>query len=109
MARLKTSVSTDKSDLRVNFFRPRPGFMRREVTVICLALLAWAVVSIGFPLSLGITAKEPGASLSVGRWIFGMPWHYWFSGHFLIVWFILICAMFNVLIDWLTKNYRKRP
>lgn len=108
MSPLKPSPPTDRSDLQINFFRPRPGFMRREVTVISLALVAWAVVSIGFPLSLGITAEDPGTSLSTGRWIFGMPWHYWFSGHFLIVWFIFICAMFNLLIDSLTKNYRKR-
>lgn len=108
MSQPKTSSLVNRTDLKVNFFRPRPGFMRREVTVICVALLAWAVVSIGFPISLGITAREPDASLSAGRWIFGMPWHYWFSGHFLIVWFIFICAMFNFFIDWLTKNYRKR-
>ncbi|HKL25166.1 MAG TPA: DUF4212 domain-containing protein [Desulfuromonadales bacterium] len=108
MAQPTPSATPEQSDLRVNFFRPRAGFMRREVSVIWLTLLAWALVSVGFPLSLGITADDPAASLSTGRWIFGMPWHYWFSGHFLIVWFIFICAMFNILIDWLTKSYRKR-
>ena len=96
------------TDLRINFFKPRPGFMRREVTVICLTLFAWAMVSIGFPFCLGLTATDPKALVSAGKSLFGMPLHYWFSGQFLIVWFILICFIFNILIDWLTKSYRKR-
>jgi putative solute:sodium symporter small subunit len=95
-------------DLHINFFRPRPGFMRREVTVICLTLLAWAVVSIGFPLCLGMTTTDPTALINGGRSVFGMPLHFWFSGHFLIFWFILISAIFNFMIDWITKSCRKR-
>ncbi len=82
--------------------------MRREVSVICVTLFAWAFVAIGFPLCLGITTTDPAALANANRSIFGMPMHYWFSGHFLIVWFILICFLFNVMIDWLTKSYRKR-
>jgi hypothetical protein len=37
-------------DLRVNFLRPRRGFMRREVTIIWVTLTAWAVLTFGFPL-----------------------------------------------------------
>jgi putative solute:sodium symporter small subunit len=93
--------------LHVNFFKPRTGFMRREVTVILITLLAWAVVSIGFPIYLGISATDPAQPVSSGKSVFGMPIHYWFSSQFLILWFILICFIFNVLIDWLTKSYRK--
>jgi len=91
-------------DLRVNFLRPRPGFMRREVTIIWITLTTWAVLTFGFPLYLAFC---PQAHLP-GRTIFGMPLHYWFSGQFLIVWFILICCIFNLLIDWLTESYRRR-
>jgi putative solute:sodium symporter small subunit len=91
-------------DLRVNFFRPRPGFMRREVTLIWVTLTAWAVLTFGFPLYLAFC---PQARLT-GRTIFGMPAHYWFSGQFLILWFILVCFIFNLLIDWLTDSYRRR-
>ncbi len=97
-----------EQNLQINFFKPRPGFMRREVTVICLTLFAWATVSIGFPFCLGLTATDPTALVETGKSLFGMPLHYWFSGHFLIFWFILICFIFNLLIDWLTKSYRKR-
>lgn len=91
-------------DLRVNFLRPRPGFMRSEVTIIWITLTAWAVLTFGFPLYLAFC---PQAQLP-DRTIFGMPLHYWFSDQFLIAWFILICCVFNLLIDWLTESYRRR-
>lgn len=96
-------------NLRVNFFKPRPGFMRREVSVISITLFAWAIVAIGYPLCLGLTTTDPSVLVATGPSIFGMPLHYWFGGHFVILWFILICFTFNVLIDWLTKSYRRRP
>jgi putative solute:sodium symporter small subunit len=92
------------TDLRVNFFCPRPGFMRREVTIIWITLTAWALLTFGFPLYLAFC---PQAQLT-GRTILGMPVHYWFSGQFLILWFILICFIFNLLIDWLTESYKRR-
>jgi putative solute:sodium symporter small subunit len=91
-------------DLRVNFYRPRPGFKPREVTIIAITLPAWAVLTFGFPLYLVFC---PQAQLP-GRTIFGMPAHYWFSGQFLILWFIIVCFIFNLLIDWLTESYRRR-
>ena len=91
-------------DLRVNFFRPQPGFMHSEVTIIGITLAAWAVISFGFPIYLALYPQTP----LIGRTIFGMPVHYWFSGQFLILWFILICFLFNLLIDWLTERYRRR-
>jgi len=91
-------------DLRVNFFRPRPGFMRREVTIIWLTLSAWALFTFGFPLYMVFC---PQARLT-GATIFGMPVHFWFSGQFLIIWFILICVIFNLLIDRLTASFHRR-
>ena len=92
------------ADLRVNFLRPRRGFMRREVTIIWVTLSVWALLTFGFPLYLVFC---PQAQLT-GRTIFGMPVHYWFSGQFLILWFILVCIVFNLLIDGLTESYRRR-
>lgn len=92
------------ADLRVNFFRPRRGFMRREVAIICVTLAAWALLTFGFPLYLVFC---PDAQVT-GRTIFGVPVHYWFSGQFLIFWFIGVCVVFNLLIDGLTESYRRR-
>ena len=91
-------------DLRVNFFRPRSGFMRREVAIIWFTLSVWALLTFGFPVYLAFC---PQARVT-DRTIFGMPVHYWFSGQFLIFWFILVCIAFNLLIDRLTESYRRR-
>lgn len=91
-------------DLRVNFFRPRRGFMRREVTIIWVTLGVWALLTFGFPLYLAGDAQTE----LTARTVFGVPFHYWFSGQFLIVWFILVCFIFNLLIDWLTESFRRR-
>jgi putative solute:sodium symporter small subunit len=90
-------------DPRVNFFRPRPGFMRCEVSIIWSTLAAWAMLSFGFPIYLALSPQAPLLDYT----IFGMPLHYWFSGQFLTLWFILICCIFNLLIDWLTESYHR--
>lgn len=94
---------------RINFFRPRPGFMRREVIFICLALCGWALVTFGFQWLLVQQQTSPdGTGPLTERTVFGFPFHFWFSGQFLIVWFILLCFYFNVLVDRLTERFRKR-
>jgi len=93
---------------RINFFRPRPGFMRREVTFIWLALCGWALVTFGFQGLLALQGGAEGSAALTERTVFGFPFHFWFSGQFLIVWFILLCFFFNVLVDRLTERYRKR-
>lgn len=97
-----------REDLRVNFFRPRPGFMRKEVTIIWITLIAWATMTFGMPIHLALTHTDPTATLSEVTYIFGIPAYFWFSGQFLILWFIFLCFFFNILIDWLTTSSRKR-
>ena len=94
---------TPPQQQRVNFFRPLRGFMRGEVIIISVTLTAWALLTFGFPLYLAFC---PLARLT-GRTIFGMPLHYWFSGQFLIFWFILVSFVFNLLRDRLTENHRR--
>ena len=98
-------------DYRVNFFRPRPGFMRREVRFIWLMLAGWAILSFGFPLYLVLNQwSADGSGPLTATSLLGFPFHYWFSGQFLIVWFIVLCFLFNVLVDRLTDRFRRhRP
>lgn len=98
----------DRATLRINFFRPRPGFMRREVTIIWITLTAWGLLTFGFPFYLSGYRTDPSVTDTLAKTVFGIPTHYWYSGQFLILWFILICFVFNVLIDWLTESYRRR-
>lgn len=96
-------------DLRVNFFRPRPGFMRREVRFIWIMLAGWAFCTFGFQFLLVLLQHNAaGESALTAASFFGFPFHYWFSGQFLIIWFILLCLFFNLFIDRLTEQYRKR-
>lgn len=96
-------------DYRVNFFRPRPGFMRREVRFIWLMLAGWALLTFGFPLYLVLVQQSADGSSPLTRaTLLGFPFHYWFSGQFLIVWFIALCFLFNVLVDHLTERFRRR-
>jgi putative solute:sodium symporter small subunit len=109
MASEEDSTSRKDNDYRVNFFRPRPGFMRRKVRYTWILLISWAFFTFGFQFLLVWVQDTPaGDSLITNSVIFGFPVHYWFSGQFLIVWFILLCFLFNVFVDNLTKLYRKR-
>ncbi|SDL25898.1 putative solute:sodium symporter small subunit [Geoalkalibacter ferrihydriticus] len=96
-------------DYRVNFFRPRPGYMRQKVTYIWVLLTSWTVFTFGFQLLLAWTSRTPeGEGLFTDLSIFGFPFHFWYSGHFLIVWFIVLCFLFNTFVDRLTQTYRPR-
>lgn len=96
-------------DYRVNFFRPRPGYMRKQVLFIWSMLAAWALFAFGFQFLLVLFQRNPiGQSILTRTTILGFPFHFWFSGQFLIVWFILLCFLFNLFIDRLNAKYRKR-
>jgi putative solute:sodium symporter small subunit len=103
------SAPPDKENYSVNFFRPRAGFMRREVRFIWIMLVGWALFTFGFQFLLVLLQRtSEGAGPVTEATIFGFPLHYWFTGHFLIVWFILLSLFFNLFIDRLTESYRKR-
>lgn len=98
----------EQQDLRVNFFRPRPGFMRKEVTIIWLTLIAWGLVTFGLPLHVAMQHTDPVRTLAETPTLFGLPFYFLFEGQLVIVWFILICFIFNSLLDWLSTSYRSR-
>jgi len=94
---------------RVNFFRPLPGFMRKKVHYIWVLLASWATFTFGFQFILVLLQENPaGCSMLTTTRFFGFPFHYWFSGQFLILWFILLCLLYNLFVDKLTNEYRKR-
>lgn len=105
MAQHDVPPGTPDPAYRVNPFRPRPGFMRQEVRVIWLMLAGWALLTFGFQVLLAL-GGETGALTDAT--LFGFPLPYWFTGQFLIVWFILLCFLFNLFIDRLTGKHRKR-
>jgi putative solute:sodium symporter small subunit len=109
MAPTPNPPTETSSDYSVNFFRPRAGFMRREVRFIWAMLAGWALLTFGFQFLLVLVQRNPaGESIVTETAIFGFPFHFWFTGQFLIVWFILLCLIFNLFLDRLTDRYRKR-
>lgn len=93
----------------VNFFRPKGGYMRREVILTAILLCAWALLTFGFQSLLFFTAEttEGGGPLTATT-LFGFPLHFLFTGQFLIVCFIVLCYLFNVFIDRLTRTRKRR-
>ena len=94
---------------RVNILRPNAGYMRREVLLIWVMLFGWGMLTFGFQLLLVWWGETPAGEgpLTATR-IFGFPLHFWFTGQFLIVWFIVLCLLYNLFIDRLTEKFRKR-
>lgn len=81
----------------VNLFRPNTPFLRREVRLIVLMLVAWGGVSLGYQLVLAIF--YPGESPEPGSGPFGFPFHVWYAGQAAIFLFLLIALVFNLILD----------
>ena len=82
--------------------------MRKEVTIIWVTLAAWALVTFGLPIHVATKHADPAQTLQEAPTLFGLPFYFLFEGQMVIVWFILLCFFFNILIDWLTTSYRSR-
>jgi len=93
---------------RINFLRPRPGYMRREVLLIVVMLLLWGLLTFGFQFLLVATQRTPAGQGPLTESVaFGFPLHYWVTGQLLIVGFIALCFVFNAIIDRLARRYRR--
>ncbi len=96
-------------DSRVNFFRPRPGYMRTKVFYTWVLLGSWALLTFGFQfLLLALQTNPRGESRLTEATILGFPFHFWYTGHLLIVCFILLCYLFNIIVDRLGRQHRRR-
>ena len=93
----------------VNLFRPKKGYMTEEVIVIFTALAGWGVMTFGFQIFVQLMSVTPqGGSLLTRFQFFNLPFHFWFTGQFLPLWFIILCFIFNVYIDRLTERHSRR-
>lgn len=83
----------------INIFRPQSGLLRGEVRVIVMVLAAWLVMVVGS--QIGIWYLENSQS---DYWLseivfFNLPIHFWVSGQFLPLWFVLLGIVFNLWMD----------
>lgn len=93
----------------VNLFRPKKGYMREEVIIILTALLGWGLMIFGFQVFVWLMTDSPyGQGLLTRMTFFHLPFHFWFTGQFLPLWFIILCIIFNLYIDRLTERHSRR-
>ncbi|GFO55151.1 sodium:solute symporter [Geomonas sp. Red276] len=93
---------------QVNLFRPKTGHMRDEVIIICAILFGWAVCTFGFQIVLAVSSGTGLGSLLTRLSLFGLPLHFWFTGQFLPLWFIVLCIFFNLYIDRISEFHSRR-
>jgi putative solute:sodium symporter small subunit len=100
---------SEKPQSEVNGVRTNKGFMGIETVTILVALAGWGVVTFGFQFLLKIIASNSaGESLLTRLAFFNLPFHVWFTGQFLPLWFIFLCLMFNLNMDWLTERHSRK-
>ena len=93
----------------VNIFKPKNGYMRAEVFVIFVVLISWGVTTFGFQFLLRLFAATPEGEGFLTRFsFFNLPFHFWFTGQFVPLWFIILCVMFNIYMDRLTERHGRR-
>lgn len=89
----------------VNVFRPKKGYMGSEVALILLVLVGWGVTTFGFQILLTLLGSPPAGGSALTRFsFFNLPFHFWFTGQFLPLWFIILCILFNLRIDRLAER-----
>ena len=90
----------DRDDCRgISIFRPRGKSMCREVRVIRLVLAGWLAAIIGFQVFVYLLEVNYSKLLLNELTFFNLPIHFWLTGQFLPLWFIILCALFNFWMD----------
>ena len=83
----------------ISIFRPRGASMRSEVRVIRLVLAGWLLSILGFQIFVYLLEANYSELLLNELTFFNLPIHFWLTGHFLPLWFIILCALFNFWMD----------
>jgi putative solute:sodium symporter small subunit len=101
-------MSDQKKSYQVNLFRPKQGQMHDEVVIIIAILFGWAVCTFGFQLLVSVCQGTGAGSLLTRLTLFNLPLHFWFTGQFLPLWFIILCVIFNLYIDRITQYHSRK-
>jgi putative solute:sodium symporter small subunit len=101
-------MSRQDQRYQVNLFRPKDGQMRDEVIIIFIVLVGWAAVTFGFQILLALSRNTGIGDLLTKLTLFNLPLHFWFTGQFLPLWFIILCLIFNVYIDRITAYHSRK-
>ncbi len=93
---------------RITVRKPAGGRMNGEVALIVAILVGWGALPFGFQLLVRLLADQQGQSFLTRFVFFNLPFHFWFTGQFLPLWFIILCVIFNVCIDRLSEKSSRR-
>jgi len=83
----------------IHFFRPRGKSMRSEVRVIKLVLAGWLAAIVAFQVLVYLLEVNYSELLLNEFTFFNLPIHFWLTGQFLPLWFIILCVVFNIWMD----------
>lgn len=83
----------------INIFRPRGRSMRGEIRVIRLVLAGWLIAIVAFQVFVYLLEENYSELLLNELTFFNLPIHFWLTGQFLPLWFIILCAVFNFWMD----------
>lgn len=87
------------ADKSFSFFRPLGATMRSETRVIKLILAGWLFAIVGFQLFIYMLEVTYSELLLEEFTFFNLPVHFWMTGQFLPLWFIILCVLFNFWMD----------
>lgn len=90
---------SDKDTKSVSFFKPCGTTMRGETRAIKLILAGWLVAIVGSQLLVWLLESRYPAMLRDQFIFFKLPVHFWLTGQFLPLWFIILCVFFNIWMD----------
>ena len=83
----------------ISILQPQGRAMRGEVRIIWLVLALWLTAILSFQLFVYLLEVNYSELLLNELTIFNLPVHFWLTGHFLPLWFIILCVVFNVWMD----------
>jgi putative solute:sodium symporter small subunit len=93
----------------VNPFKPKEGSMVDELAVIVAILVGWGLLNFGFQALLSLLAESTTGDGMLTRLTFlSFPFHFWFTGQFLPLWFVVLCVIFNLYTDRVTERHSHR-
>lgn len=83
----------------INIFSPLKGTMQQEVQVIALLVAACLLAVLGSQLLIWQLERSLDGFWLTELIFFNLPIHFWISGQFLPLLFILLCLVFNIWMD----------
>ena len=90
-------------------FMHKPGSRSfSERNLIVAILVAWGTLPFGFQLLVWLLGDQNGQSVLTRFTFFNLPFHFWFTGQFLPLWFIILCVLFNLYTDRVSARHATR-